>query len=866
MARYVRPRFKLAFEALESRALLTTLAVGDLAFTGYQATTPDKVSFVLLKQVDSGTVLTITDNAWNGTALTTNEGNSVITFGATFAAGTQLNFDATRSAGSRWAVGTVTTGLGDTTSTNFALNAAGDNLFAYNGTVAPTSNTDGNWIAALASNAYVATGGAISASLTQLPSLLVLGDTAFSLGLANGAANENGAMTTPASVSGTPAQIRAIVNTSANWQTFTTAGGQAIPPAISFTVSTIAPSVLRMVSYNITASDQAPRSGLDTILQAIGSEVVAGIAKRIDLLFLQEVIASSTSAVATLLNNAYSTSAYVTGSLVGASTGAGSQGVVYNTAAVTLVNEKVIGSASSSGQPRQTVRHQFRPVGTNGTSDIYVYNGHWKSANDTASESRRLVEAQAIRSDADALGAGAHVLYVGDFNTYTSNDAGFQAILASGNGQGFDPLNRLGDWSAVSSFRDTFTQAPANSPPAGLTGGGLDDRFDFQIMSGELFDGSGLEYRAGSYHTFGNNGSVSLNGNINDASNTALAGLANRLTVLNLLTTVTDHLPVVADLTLPPVVATIASQAILYGNSTFESISTSAAMDTGKTMLQAGSSPLETTSANVSGYSRGLNGVVIDVTGLTSATLTSSDFVFRVAPAGAAGLVNPSSWASAPAPAQIVSIPGNAGTAGRIQLKWADNAIQNTWLQIIVLANARTSLATPVVFYVGSAIGDVNGPASGVYRTTVADMVMVQSALSAAAVPVTENRDVNKDGLINAADVSFVQSRVSSAILLRTIIVPAVNSAATGLPATGAPAIDRNAPPSTEVIDLALSELLQPRSSVLHSIEMSVRSSPPSRFVTDRTKNSLTKDNAAPLSAFYGPRSATEELRATFGD
>ena len=57
----------------------------------------------------------------------------------------------------------------------------------------------------------------------------------------------------------------------------------------------------------------------------------------------------------------------------------------------------------------------------------------------------------------------------------------------------------------------------------------------------------GLEYVAGSYHTFGNNGSVAINGNINDPSNTALAGLVNRTTVLNLLTTVTDHLPVVAD-------------------------------------------------------------------------------------------------------------------------------------------------------------------------------------------------------------------------------------------------------------------------------------------------------------------------------
>ena len=44
------------------------------------------------------------------------------------------------------------------------------------------------------------------------------------------------------------------------------------------------------------------------------------------------------------------------------------------------------------------------------------------------------------------------------------------------------------------------------------------DRFDFQVSTGELFNGSGLEYLSGSYHTFGNNGSVAVNHDINDPS------------------------------------------------------------------------------------------------------------------------------------------------------------------------------------------------------------------------------------------------------------------------------------------------------------------------------------------------------------
>ena len=79
----------------------------------------------------------------------------------------------------------------------------------------------------------------------------------------------------------------------------------------------------------------------------------------------------------------------------------------------------------------------------------------------------------------------------------------------------------------------------------------MDDRLDFQLISGELRDNVGLDYRTGSYHTFGVNGSVAVNGSIDDSSNTALPELVNRLTVLGLLRTVSDHLPVVADYTLP---------------------------------------------------------------------------------------------------------------------------------------------------------------------------------------------------------------------------------------------------------------------------------------------------------------------------
>lgn len=333
-----------------------------------------------------------------------------------------------------------------------------------------------------------------------------------------------------------------------------TAGLERLPPRVC-------PSAgyFRVVSYNVTASGGSPASGLNTILQAIGNEVVAGHAEPIDLITLQEVDsqATTTQDVVNLLNGLYGAGIYARGSLDGNSTGSGTQGVVFRTDSLQLVAETAIGVASTTGQPRQALRYQFQPVGYPASAAFYVFDSHYKAGDTTTDRARRLTEAQAIRADSDALGS-VPVLYTGDFNVYDSAESFYQTLLTNGTGQGVDPINRPGSWHDGASFVDTFTQAPAVNPPGSLTGGGLDDRFDFQLATGELFDGVGLDYVAGTYHAFGNNGSVALNGNINDPGSTALPGLANRLQVLDLLTTVADHLPVVADyriVTPPPTVS-----------------------------------------------------------------------------------------------------------------------------------------------------------------------------------------------------------------------------------------------------------------------------------------------------------------------
>src|SRR6185436_11546914 len=131
---------------------------------------------------------------------------------------------------------------------------------------------------------------------------------------------------------------------------------------------------------------------------------------------------------AALLNSMYGTTSFSYGTLAGASTGSGTQGVIYNSATVQLLSEATVGTASTSGQPRQALRYQFRPVGYSGSSDFYLYNSHYKSADDSTSRGRRLTEANAIRADADALGADQRIIYLGDMNTYYAQEAGYQKM------------------------------------------------------------------------------------------------------------------------------------------------------------------------------------------------------------------------------------------------------------------------------------------------------------------------------------------------------------------------------------------------------------------------------------------------------
>ncbi len=321
---------------------------------------------------------------------------------------------------------------------------------------------------------------------------------------------------------------------------------------------------LRIVTYNTangtfpSGNNPNPRTGMDNVLQAISDEVTNGIAKPIDVLIFQEHDdpSTTTQAFVNLLDGIYGAGTYGRSTVITLPNFTDNirQTLIYNTNTLSLIGEKAFGTTGGSAAARQSARFQLRPVGYDSSADIYIYNDHYKAGTTGTDQSRRNFEAQFVRADADALGQGTNAIYAGDYNIQSSSEAMYQTLLGAGNGQAFDPISTSGTWHNNSSLAAVHTQSPHDGSD-GLVTGGLDDRFDFQLVTGELLDNEGLSYIPGSYHAFGNDG-VSYN----QAINNTFVGRSQTSGVLNDLAHVSDHLPVVADYQLPASMsATLAS-------------------------------------------------------------------------------------------------------------------------------------------------------------------------------------------------------------------------------------------------------------------------------------------------------------------
>jgi hypothetical protein len=160
--------------------------------------------------------------------------------------------------------------------------------------------------------------------------------------------------------------------------------------------------------------------------------------------------------------------------------------------------------------------------------------------------------------------------------------------------------------------------------------------------------------------------------------------------------------------------------------------------------------------ANVSSYSRGINGLMIDLAAGHGA-IRANDFTFKVGNSN-----SPNLWATAPAPTLVTTRTGaGVGGSDRVELMWADNVIQKQWLEVVVKgndalggSNANTGLSTSYVFYFGSAPGDSGTGDSG---NSLVNAIDEQAARNdphgnANKASITNVNDFDRNALVNAGD------------------------------------------------------------------------------------------------------------------
>jgi len=218
--------------------------------------------------------------------------------------------------------------------------------------------------------------------------------------------------------------------------------------------------------------------------------------------------------------------------------------VFYNTRKLTLVNQQTLPTVY------RDITHYSFELNVEANDPIYleVFVAHLKSSTGPANRQMRYDMVEVVTQELQNLTQpDTFVLFSGDFNFYNSSEIGYQQILNPANAiKLIDPVNAPGSWQDNTAFSHLHTQSTRLSS-AGFGGGtnagasgGLDDRFDFIMMSENFNTSTRFSYVNGSYQAYGNNGNC-LNKDVKDAACTGVFSQMLRDNLYNM----SDHLPIV---------------------------------------------------------------------------------------------------------------------------------------------------------------------------------------------------------------------------------------------------------------------------------------------------------------------------------
>lgn len=210
--------------------------------------------------------------------------------------------------------------------------------------------------------------------------------------------------------------------------------------------------------------------------------------------------------------------------------------LLYNAATVEFIEARYHPTAL-----RDIAEYVVLPVGSADT--LVIFTMHLKAGDDAEARAQRVEEAKIVRGLLEKVPDTRTFIVAGDLNFYSSDETAYTWLTDPAPGEKpsvvVDPMQREGDWHDRIEFADVHTQSTRGRRFGGGLEGGVDDRFDFILLSQRLFDRA---YAKGSYTTYGNDGNH-FNDSINAMPNAAVAP-----DVAQALHDASDHLPVFLDL------------------------------------------------------------------------------------------------------------------------------------------------------------------------------------------------------------------------------------------------------------------------------------------------------------------------------
>jgi len=166
---------------------------------------------------------------------------------------------------------------------------------------------------------------------------------------------------------------------------------------------------------------------------------------------------------------------------------------------------------------------------------------HLKAGTSEDNEASRLDEVQRLMNRLITESPG-NCTFSGDFNLYGAEEPAYQELIDYSNSlyRFYDPINQEGHWNNNSAYAQYHTQSTHSQSNGCFSTGGMDDRFDFILVSPYVYYGSKkVQVVPSSYHALGQDGNR-FNGTIISPANSSIP-----TTVANALYNESDHLPVI---------------------------------------------------------------------------------------------------------------------------------------------------------------------------------------------------------------------------------------------------------------------------------------------------------------------------------